>query len=297
MPQLVREPFTAIPPAREANHTRSKHLWLLLNVCSLDAPIVAVLWQLLLQKCLHIDAGFEVSAALFLSVWIIYLSDRLLDAARWRSGALAPRHEFCRRYSNALMALALAALFAVGWLCGRIDPLIPRNGVILLTAVICYFGLVHLGSASVRSLWPKELFVGTIFSLGTFLPAWTLNAGARPEIVPSVVLFALLCTLNCITIEFREWRSHQSEINILPDRLTLWIGTRLTPATALVAAGSAICFVVAPEQMQPFYACCLLSSASLCSIAWRSAHNPAELVPVLADAALFSPLLALAALK
>jgi hypothetical protein len=297
---FVEESFSAVHAVTEADRPRLKRVWLLLNVCSLDAPIVAVLWQFLFEKCLNARSTFEVSAALALSVWLIYVSDRLLDAQPWRSGALAPRHEFCRRYWHALATLVMAGLFILGWLCGRIDPRILRNGLILLSGVVCYLGVVHLGSAKVRKLWPKELVVGTIFSFGTCLPVWTLNADARPEMILPAALFALLCTLNCMTIEFREWAgyqaSYQSPINASPHRLSLWIGTRLTPVSALLSIVSAICFVVAPELIRPFFACCLLSSAGLCSLAWRSDRIRVELSPVLSDAALFTPVLALAVL-
>lgn len=296
MADFVKEPLTVVSAPAKTNRSRPRRVWLLLNVCSLDAPIVAVLWQILFAKCLNVDVGLDVSATLALSVWLIYLIDRLLDAARYRSGALAPRHEFCRRYLPPLAALVIAGLFAVGWLCGRINPLILRNGLVLLTAVVCYFGVVHLGSARMRKLWPKQLAVGTVFSAGTFLPVWTLNSEFRPEMVLPAALFAVLCTLNCITIEFREWTSYQPAIDILPHRLALWIGARLTQATALLAIVSAACFVMAPEYFEPFYACCCLSAASLCSIAWRNARIPTELLPVLTDTALFTPLLALAVL-
>jgi hypothetical protein len=291
---LVKEPFTAISTAADANRSHLRRVWLVLNVCSLDAPIVAVLWQMLAQKCLHIDVELKVSAILAVSVWIIYLSDRLLDVSRSRSGALAPRHEFCRRHIGAFTRLAVVCLFACGWLSGRINPLIFRNGLILALAVICYFTAIHAGSASLRKLWPKELVVGTIFSLGTFLPAWTLDASARREIVLPAALFALLCALNCIIIEFCEWTSHRSAINFLPHRLTILVGARRLPATTLAAFASAACFVASPEQMQPFYACCLLSSASLLWLVSRGSRIPGELLPVFADLSLFTPVLALA---
>jgi hypothetical protein len=54
-------------------------VWLWMNLLSLDAPLVALVWQDLLARCygtLLLPAGRTV---LGLTVWAIYIADRLMD--------------------------------------------------------------------------------------------------------------------------------------------------------------------------------------------------------------------------
>jgi hypothetical protein len=287
LPSVI-EPLPVIAAAK-AQESAPDRAWLWLNFASLDAPLVALLWQLLLERCLGLASSLETSAALAVSVWFIYVSDRLLDALRGRSDALAPRHEFYRRHWHAFAAAAMIGLFVLGWLCARIHPFLLRNGFILLGGVIFYFVVVHLGPARLRKLWPKEVVVGLIFSLGTCLPAWTEKADGRRDIWAPALLFAALCVLNCMAIEWWEWFHYRPAFGIPPHRFTRWVGSRLASTTALVAVLSAACVATGPEAMHPFYLASFLSCAALFCLAWQSDRVPVELLRVLADVALLTP--------
>ena len=158
MSQSVIEPLPAIAAAKVQGSV-SGRAWLWLNFASLDAPLVALLWQLLLQRCLNIAATFETSAALAVSVWFIYVSDRLLDALRGRSDALAPRHEFYRRHWHAFAATAMVGLFALGWLCARINPSLLRKGFILLGGVVAYLWSYTWARRASESFGRKKLWL------------------------------------------------------------------------------------------------------------------------------------------
>lgn len=289
----VTEPLPTIaaaqPQSRPVNHA-----WLWLNLASLDAPLVALLWQMLLQRSLHAPFHLAASATLAISVWFIYVSDRLLDALRWKSGEMAPRHLFYRRHWRSLATAAFAGLLLLSWLCTQIDPEMRRNGFLLLGAVIGYFLIVHLGPSTLRKFWPKEIVVGLIFSLGTCLPIWTLTPSAHTELLAPALLFAALCTLNCMAIEFWEWDRYESESNTAPHRITMWTGIRLAPATVSVALLSAACFAISPEPMLSFYVASFISAVGLFSLAWQANRMPVELLRVLADVVLFTPIFVLA---
>jgi hypothetical protein len=279
----------AQPQIRPANHA-----WLWLNLASLDAPLVALLWQMLLRKSLNAPFHIAASATLAISVWFIYVSDRLLDALRWRSGEMAPRHFFYRKHWRPLAAAAFAGLLLLSWLCTQITPQIRRNGFLLLGAVIGYFLVVHLGPFTLRKFWPKEVVVGVIFSLGTCLPVWTLKPEAHIELLAPALIFAALCTLNCMAIEFWEWECYDPQFRVPPHRITMWIGNRLAPVTVSVALLSTACFSFAPEPMLPFYVGSFLSGVGLFALAWQSNRMPVEVLRVLADVVLFTPILVLA---
>ncbi len=63
-------------------------LWLWPNLLSLDAPIVAVLWQILFARCFQVPVDALAALLLLLTVWLIYAADRTLDA--WKGDCHSP---------------------------------------------------------------------------------------------------------------------------------------------------------------------------------------------------------------
>ena len=47
---------------------------------------------------------------------------------------------------------------------------------------------------------PKEIAVGLFFSAATFIPSVGREPGLRAEFLPAAILFAVLCSLNCLFI-------------------------------------------------------------------------------------------------
>ena len=139
--------------------------WLWPNLLSLDAPLVAVLWQVLFARCFRASAETLPAVLLVLAVWLIYVADRALDA--WSGMGRTPRHEFYRRHWRVVLPVWLAALAAGGSLAAtQLSPALFQRGLALLVAVVLYFGAVHLAPESIRRVWPKEAVVGLLFALG-----------------------------------------------------------------------------------------------------------------------------------
>src|SRR4051794_36685341 len=92
-------------------HTRWSW-WQWPNLLGLDAPIVAIVWQALLGAAGHAAIALPGRLGLFLAVWAVYLTDRLLDARTpARTGATEPaRHQFAREHGRILLALLVAVL-------------------------------------------------------------------------------------------------------------------------------------------------------------------------------------------
>ena len=57
-------------------------VWLLPHVLSLDAPVVAAVWQRFLGAAFGLSVPPAATTSLFAVVWCIYLLDRLWDARR-----------------------------------------------------------------------------------------------------------------------------------------------------------------------------------------------------------------------
>ncbi len=183
--------------------------WLWPNLLSLDAPAVAVLWQILFARCFGVPVDALAALLLLVTVWLIYSADRTLDA--WRGECDTQRHEFYRRHWRDLLPLWVAVLGLAGWLAAiHLKPGLFLRGTILLTAVATYFAVVHcrfhfrfhpfaLAGAGTRSRWPKEAVVGVLFALGASLVAWgKVKTSADAA---TILLFSALCWMNCVAIQ------------------------------------------------------------------------------------------------
>jgi hypothetical protein len=199
----------------------SARLWLWPNLLSLDAPVVAVLWQSFLAYRFHLPLRPVWRIVLGLTVWAIYLLDRLLDARKPRATDEPARHRFYRRHWKAMaglfgVVLAADAIATLGWL----RPAMLRGGLMALAGVLAYLFAFHLPAKSGKL--PKEIAAAVLFTAGTFLTAWiTLPC---PRLAWAALAFFILCLANMIAIETWEWRE-LPKMDATPQHvLTRWLG-------------------------------------------------------------------------
>lgn len=179
------------------------------SMLSLDAVMVAVVWQQLLTRgfCRHSPTWPEF-VSLGATVWLIYVADRLLDAARL--DVTVPhtlRHVFYLRYRRPFLVLWILVLAATSFLVTHYLPYEQlRGGLLLASAVLIYGASVHFlptRSHAVSNVpaqvafgmrLPKEICVGVLFAMGVSLSVWTtLIAGGA-----SSRLLATLATTTCV---------------------------------------------------------------------------------------------------
>ncbi len=270
-------------------------VWLWFNLLSLDAPLVAVVWQRFFARCYGVSLRWPAVFSLALSVWVIYAVDRLLDA-RDATPLITARHSFARRYRRTLSFTALGALLSLVWVSSHLSRAVIINGLSVGFGVAVYFLAVHAAPPWMKRLWPKELAVGLIFAMGTSLVVWSRMTADRREFAGAALLFAALCWLNCVAIEYWEWRRMESAAMPRdaiegPHLWTRWVGRRLPQATLAVAIASLL--LVSYGAPPPVAAAVAISAAALLWLEWRSAVLSLDLLRVLADAALLSPALLL----
>lgn len=277
--QIQREPIAA------------RRFWLWFNILSLDAPTVAVLWQAFLARCLHADVRWPAFVALGASVWLIYVADRLLDSLQSEEGPITPRHRFYRVHWRTALRVCGAVLVVLAIACCYLNAAVLRDGVIMASFVAIYFLGVHAAPGHSRRWWPKELVVGVLFTLGTCLATWTKLGADRYAVIPSAVLFASLCSLNCVAIEFWEWNRLHGNSSAPPHFWTIWIGRRLSGLALFVAAVS--CALAALPALRPFFVSIALSALALWWLDQNRSRVSLDALRVLADVSLLSPLLLL----
>lgn len=180
-------------------------LWHLL---SLDAPTVAAAWSLVFAKTAGVHLPVWVPVLLALVTWCVYVSDRLLDSRRAllakQIHCLRQRHYFHWKYRRVFFLLALAAASISSWLVFSFmqDGARERNALLALAGAT-YFSIVHI-QTKFRSLLPKELLVGVLFTAGCVLPTIGRTGELSAAFIVVIVFFAGLAWLNCHAIECWE---------------------------------------------------------------------------------------------
>jgi hypothetical protein len=256
-------------------------IWLWPNLLSLDAPLVAVLWQILFIRCFHAAvpaSGNALPSVLLVSaVWLIYAADRALDA--WRGCGDRPRHEFYRRHWRAILPVWTIVLSATAWLAWtQLPGRTFEHGVWLAAAIVVYFAAVHLSARGSQRKWPKEAAVAVIFALGASLASWT-RVETRADVF-TVIFFSCLCWINCVAIEnWEHGEEHGGEHGPSPYPL------------GLMAACVGLAAILILHHQRPILASAEASSAAAFVLLDRSRLKfSADALRVLADAALLSPI-------
>jgi hypothetical protein len=318
-----------VPPATHHHHSPLA-LWHLL---SLDAPTVATLWTIFIARCSHLTLPWTAPAAMFIAVWMIYAADRLLDArlldARPLDGHphhpdLEARHRFHHHHrTRFLTALVLSAL-ALTTLIPHLDPQSLHLYALLATLLAAWMLLIHIGPAphtDTRQIpgrphrprrLPKELAVGIFFPAAIFIPTlartiptpadlhtlgWAAN-WLRPTLLPAAILFASICTLNCLYLY--AWEHPTKRLAPTPNTAhstTRWAIAHLTHLALGVLTLSTITAAICLQRHAlttglPALACALSAVALLTLNTLRRRLTPIHLRAA-ADLVLLTPLLLL----
>ena len=163
-----------------------------------------MLWAWSFASAAQVQIPFVSIAVLGVGTWLIYVADRLLDVHSPAHPALRERHFFHARHSRVLLfAAPIAGALLLGLIA--IMPSAARGDDAILFAIsMLYFAGVHLPALRVRRWFPREVAVGILFALATAVPPWSEPHSPHAQLAWLVLLFAGLCTLNCIAIETWE---------------------------------------------------------------------------------------------
>ena len=269
----------------EATRTRVP-LWAWPTVLSLDAPLVAFVWQLLFHRTFAVDLIWREAAVLALSVWLIYLADRWLDAVGLDLGKPHSfRHAFYARHKRSVVILWLTILsFDTALIVTTLSAQQLRAGLVLGAFVLIYLLGVHALKPLAR--YSKELQVGLAFGIGTSLLLW--SQGASVELFMATVLFAGLCTLNCLFIALWE-----RDLDVAQEQVSLLGSSPNTAQFIPALTGVFILLVLLSYALQALAFTVALSLSAFLLLGLHGLRTELSLTAlrVLADAALLTPLL------
>ncbi|MGH7916201.1 MAG: hypothetical protein ACREQE_01935 [Candidatus Binataceae bacterium] len=267
-------------------------LWLWPNILSLDAPVIAIVWQSFFAACFGIRIDAVSLAFLGVGVWIAYAGDRILDGVGKKPLQETARHRFARVNRGGLTALIGLAVPIVLLLSWRLSARpIFRGYLAVGIAVAAYFAIVHLASEKLRRHWPKELVVGLLFACGTCAPFLRASV-IRFDRLPAIILFAAVLWVNAVAIQCWE-AGHER-------RARLRFKPKITGLAAYHLGGAAIAVGIAALVMfklsgaasaRPLYAAIALAAGLLEAQELARGRLSREALRVLADTALLTPLI------
>jgi hypothetical protein len=242
-------------------------IWLWFSLLSLDAPLIAVVWQDFLSRCYPAMLRPAGRGVLGLTVWAIYLADRLLDIRQPASALESVRHKFCRQHRTFVKSLLAAAvcldlLVTPLWL----GPAVFNDGLWLTAGVAAYLGAFPLTGWGAPA-WKKPL-AAFLFTAGTFLIAWTGAGHSARQFVWPAAAFCALCLGNLLT---RSASMPHGWIRVL---FVVFLGACL------------LCL-----SSSSWFGAIMASGAGLCALARWGRKISGDVRSILADAALLTPLL------
>lgn len=203
---------------------------------------MAVVWQDFLQRCFPSMLRPAGRLTLGLTVWAIYLADRLIDARHPAQPHEPSRHLFYRDHRRTAIVLLAAvtvvdALIATLWL----RPAVLSTGLWVAAAVVTYLGLFAL--LRVGRERSKRFCAATLFTAGVFLVGWTSNPHSMSALMRPAFAFGALCLYNLILVDGWEQRHFTGRAAWWAFPLAcavFWLGdSRWYGAIALSAAGLA----------------------------------------------------------
>ena len=265
--------------------------WLWPNVLSLDAPLVAVLWDLLFAQAFHARVSSAAVATLGLWVWVIYASDRVLDSFAPLVKVEPTRHQFYRRYRIEMAPIIAVGAITALWLTfAQLRFRLLLYGLPLGLLMAGYFAIVHLGPRWLNERWPKELAVAVLFGIGTLLPV-AANLPNRAVLAPAAIPFGAILWINIVAIDRWETESLTSRGAMANVMRRFCLSNYLVACSAIVTL-AAIALILADygSGADAVYLAIALSAILLGTLASLRGRFSGDALRVLADAALLSPL-------
>jgi hypothetical protein len=254
-------------------------LWHLL---SLDAPTVAATWTFFLAAANHVHLPWTAPFSMAVAVWLLYAADRLLDTED-----LEPRHRFHHRHRGAFLSGIVCASIILAFLLPYISSESIHLYLILGGFVFGYFVVIHATRSAHRL--PKELAVGVCFAAATFIPTISRRPDLRMALIAPALLFAVVCSLNCLFIY--AWEHGDSPSGHPPHWTTPFALRHLTTLAYINTVASVGLALFDHGCPWPIPAAIALSTALLLTLHARRNQYSVLTLRATADLVLLTPLI------
>lgn len=177
-----------------------------INVLSLDAPAVALVWQALLAEAAGVPLGWHHRFLLAVAVWLAYALDRWLEAVRLPAERLVHRrHRFAAAHRQALAvvwSLALVLGVAVAIITLPAHEWLASMGVLVPVLTYLLSHQWHHRDSPLRV--PKEACTAGLMAVGCAVYPAAAAGSHWVGLVPGTLCFFLVALGNCLLIAVKD---------------------------------------------------------------------------------------------
>ena len=271
--------------------SKSHPYWLIPNLISLDAPIVALVWAWIFSETWRVQwVDQKVFYVLPSIVWMIYILDRFIDnhTSKGERAKFSSRHAYHHEHWGKLKLL----LFSLGGFSAAMILMLPKGifwHVIPIIVLVCVYFFIALfeGQGSARSNLFKNTIAGYTFSYGVAMGIYFFRPSVYSiELIwnKEMFLFGVLCICNITAIDFWEASRASKEREIKG-----YYEFMLTVPLFLLVTGSLCLAVVGDNYARPFYITVMLSAGLLQLVNRYRSRFSLDALRALDDAALIAP--------
>lgn len=168
-----------------------------MQALSIDISLGAVVLSTAMAKYLDVALTWPVQVTLFLSVWLIYSFDHLMDSDRTITEDLSYRHFIHGRYRRAIVLTMILAILVGVSVLFLLPAEIVLWGVIASAFIVIYFLLVRY-----TRFWAKEVFVAVGYTVGVFLAPMVMADNLSLTALLLVVVVFLIALTNLLLFSY-----------------------------------------------------------------------------------------------
>jgi hypothetical protein len=275
--------------------TASIHIrpWHWLTILSIDAPVVALVWQEFLARSFGAALDPAHRVVLGLSVWLAYVADRWLDGRQMNPRqVVTARHAFAQRFERPtafVWCLVLAGTIALaGWGLSRREFF---SGLLLAGVVFAYLGFCHHRRTAGHG-WLKEFAVAALISGGSVLFVFLRCPHVEESHWLGLALFYGLCLLNCFAVSVWDQPvDRQQGQPSLARRFGLDAGHVKLMGIASCALLLGLALVASAASLRGIAVAGGITTSAVVAVMCGAGSLDLETRRLLADATLLSPLL------
>ena len=204
----------------------------LLNILSLDAPLVVLFWTELISIQFEVTIPFVAKLIFFLSAWLGYSADRFLESfSKKPDSVICDRHLFFFK-NKKIYSLIWITIFVV-------SVNLAVQNFLFIKFFLCFglFVLVIFNQfqsffrfTRVELIFPKNIRTSLLLSLTCFYLPILFSNDFSVEILLSFLILVILFFFNCLKIKLWEESNKyfKSQKNKLFENQSLEVSTQLT---------------------------------------------------------------------
>lgn len=180
-----------------------------IRLLSLDVATGACICAGFFARYAGLQISLTVYLALFMTVFLIYTVDHLLDAFSVGKNASIERHQWHFEHAHSLWPLCVVIAGSLAILTFSLPTEIIKYGMHLAGLVFIYFVISQ--TKRLKRVIPKEAIIAALYSAGVFLPIYALQSYFSIQLMCLAFLFFLLSYANLIIISLIEFENDKSQ--------------------------------------------------------------------------------------